>query len=119
MTDQQTPAAVQQFFRERVAGELDLIQAARQALVDAGFGDSIQVFDNDFNISVARNMNSSVQRYKLNTFLDTQYMSLRTDVSQERSMLLPDATPENWLQIFKDYHIPFMKAVGLPKAYPI
>lgn len=119
MTDQSIPPGVQQYFRNRVEGEIDLVQSVRQALINAGIGGEIQVFDTDANICVARNMNSSVQLYKLNTFLDTQYMSLKRDVSSERSMLLSDATPENWLQIFIDYHIPFMKAMGLPKAYPL
>lgn len=108
---------VETFVYPRAPGEIDLISEARQALLNAGIGLGISIFDNDPNILMAKDMNSNVQRFKLNTFLDTQYMSLRTDVSQERSMLLDSGNCSNWLKMFIDFHIPSMKALGLPRSY--
>lgn len=119
MNQVKTPDAVEAYFYPRADGEIDLIQEARKALVAAGIGQAIAIFDNDPNIQFAAGMNSNVQRFKLNTFLDTQYMSLHTDVTQERSMLLDSGSPQNWLTMFVDYHIPSMKALGLPRAYPV
>lgn len=101
------------------SGEINLVAEARRLLVEAGIGAGIAIFDQDPNVCFAANTNSNVQRFKLNTFLDTQYMSLHTDVTQERSMLLDSGSPQNWLQMFKDYHIPALKAMGLPRAYPV
>lgn len=112
-------AMVTKFLYAPTPGEINLIEKAREALVTAGIGAGISIFDNDQNIIIAKNQNINVQRFKLNTFLDTQYMSLNTDVSQERSMLLVGGDPMNWLKLFCDYHIPTMKKLGLPKAYPV
>lgn len=102
---------------DRVQNEVDLIQLARGALIDAGFAPLISIFDNDKNILMALNMNSKVQRFKLNTFLDTQYMTLKRDLTTERSMLLDSGDMSDWLKIFKEFHIPNMKKFGLPVDY--
>lgn len=106
-----------QLFQPRMEGETDLISEARKALVEAGIGEGIAAFDNDPNIIFAAPHNSNVQRFKLNTWLDTQYQATGLEVSNQRSMLLDNGTPQNWLEIFVKFHIPSMKALGLPMIY--
>ena len=69
------------------------------------------------HVIYAADKNPNVQRFKLNTWLDTQYLSTRRQVAAERSLIVDHATPEAWLENFKKYHIPFMKALGLPQSY--
>ena len=113
----QIPALVNQFFHPRQSNEPDLIALARQALVTAGIQDRIALFDNDANIMFAADKNSNVQRFKLNTWIDTQYIASRREVSEQRTMILDNASPEEWMNTFVNYHNPQMKLLGLPVAY--
>lgn len=106
-----------QLFQPRMEGEMDLISEVRKALIEAGIGAGITAFDNDPNIIFAKPHNSNVQRFKLNTWLDTQYQATGLEVSDQRSMLLDNGTPQNWLEVFVKFHIPSMKALGLPMIY--
>ena len=118
MLNNQPEALIQKFFSPRPAGELDLVAAARQALVEAGIAEQgIAAFDSDPNIIFAVNKNGNVQRFKLNTWLDTQYLSSQMEVSNQRSMLMETGPLENWIEIFKKFHIPSMKTLNLPRAY--
>ena len=117
MQEKNIEKLVEKYVYPRVHGEINLISEARRLMLEHGVGKSIVIFDNDPNIIFASDMNSGVQRFKLNTFLDTQYMSLRIDTSQERSMLLDSGSSSDWLKIFTDFHIPAMKSLGLPRSY--
>lgn len=119
MSSVQNSKLVDSYLYARPPGDIDLVSAARVALVNAGIGEGIAIFDNDPNILFAKDQNSNVQRFKLNTFLDTQYMSLRMDVSQERSMLLDGGSMQSWIDLFNTFHIPALRAYGLPRAYPV
>lgn len=109
-------ALVNKFFQPRMEGEVDLITAARQALINAGIQD-LTAFDNDSNIIFAADKNSNVQRFKLNTWIDTQYVSTRRNISEQRTMILDNADPNSWMTMFVNYHIPQMKSLGLPVVY--
>lgn len=110
----QDPPLVNQYLHPRQEGELDLVQEARAALLQAGV--SSAAFDADPNVQFAATMNTNVQRFKLNMWLDIQYLSTRKDVSSHRSMLMEHGKGTDWLDMFKNYHIPAMKSLGLPVA---
>lgn len=113
----QEPTLVNQCFQPRLEGEPDLVAMAREALVNAGIGEAIAIFDNDPNVVFAADKNLNLQRYKLNTWLNTQYMATRRNVSEQRMMILDGAMSAAWMETFIGYHIPQMKALGLPVAY--
>lgn len=116
--DKLTPDAVEQLFVARAQGELDMVEAVRKILEEEGFGEEkIALFLNDPNISFASNKNSNVQRFKLNTWLDIQYLATNRQVSMERSMIMDHGSPSVWVDTFKRYHVKFMKQLGLPTSY--
>lgn len=117
MEQGKNPELVEKYFQPRANGEMDLVAAARQALIQAGMAESVPVFDADPNVIFATNKNSNVQRFKLNTWIDTQYLSTRRSVGTERSMILDNGSCENWMDIFIKYHIPMFKQLGLPQSY--
>ena len=101
----------------REPGQIDMVEGVKNLLIEGGLGDKVEVFLKDDNVIYAADKNPNVQRFKLNTWLDTQYLSTRRQVAAERSLIVDHAAPEDWLENFKKYHIPFMKALGLPQSY--
>lgn len=97
-------------------GDVDLIGQARAILAQHCNNDpaKMQAFDNDNNISVAKNLTTEIQRYKLNMFLNTQYSALSGNISTHYGNILRTGTASDWLKMFSTYHAPTMVRLGLP-----
>ena len=94
-----------------------LILRTRKILMHTGFRpDQIQVFDTDVNLLRALPLGDNVQRHYLNSFLNVQYLSIPKDTSYERSMIANGAPFDLWLQIFAEFHVQSLQALGLPHA---
>ncbi len=100
-------------------GEEELTARVANIMSQYGFApESIAVLMNDPNILFARGRNNNVQRYKLNVYLNTQYLMVPSDTQNERSLLLDSGSMENWIEMFTTVHIPAMRTFGLPRSYP-
>lgn len=100
-------------------GEVELTTTVGLMLTNHGFTeDQIRLYMCDPNIQFAKGRNNNVQRYKLNVYLNTQYLMVAADTQNERSMLLDSGNVANWIDLFGAVHIPAMKAYGLPRPYP-
>lgn len=100
-------------------GEKELVLCVGNLMIANEFPtEKICLFIEDPNILFATGKNNNVQRYKINVYLNTQYLMVAADTQNERSLLLDAGSFDNWLEIFQSVHIPAMKAYGLPRAYP-
>lgn len=112
------PPLVKKYMQNIQPGETNLVEGARDVLIKHGLENKIEHFDNDPNIVFAKDMNPNVQRFKLNTWMDTQYRSCANQNTEfERSMIQENAKPKDWLESFDNYHVPAMKKLGLPQSY--
>lgn len=96
--------------------EVGLIPRVADLMRNDGFGEeAIAYFLTHEGIAFANGRNNNVQRFKLNQFLNIQYLSLPHDTSMERSYLTDIGTVEEWLVIFQKVHLPTFKVYGLPR----
>lgn len=101
-------------------GEMELINSVGLLMVQNGFTEQqVLLFKSDPNIQFAQGKNNNVQRYKINVYLNTQYLMVAADTQNERSLLLDSGNFANWTELFQTVHMPAMKAYGLPRAYPV
>lgn len=116
--EQLTAEGVEKIFVTRAPGEPDMVAEVEKILREEGISEEkIAIYLADPNISFASNKNSNVQRFKLNTWLDVQYLSTNRQVSMERSMIMDHGAPSMWLETFRKFHVPFMKKLNLPSGY--
>ena len=94
-----------------------LISRARVLLITSGCFNLTQIvaFDNDAGLQQSMGMIDNVQRYHLNAFLNLQYLSVPQDTSYERSMIASGAPVEQWLLLLKEFHIPSLRDLQLPR----
>lgn len=105
------------FTTPRAEGEVNLVAACRQLLVDAGLLLKVQAnFDTNKYIIDASPLGLKAQRFLLNKYWSIQLMSLDTDTQAERFCLLPNGTAEDWLNVFKDRVLPTIINSQLPGA---
>lgn len=114
----QQPTPLEQIFRPRAEGEMDLIIETANIMRKTGFTEEkVQIFLNDPSIVQVHGMNPSVQQHRLNAYFNSQYMANEVDTSQERSFLHPAAPPQEWLRVFEMYHAVKLKSLDLPFAW--
>lgn len=100
-------------------GEEELSTRVANILMQNGFPqEAVNILLSDPNIQFARGRNNNVQRYKLNVFLNTQYLMVPSDTQNERSLLLDSGSIENWVELFTTIHVPAMRSFFLPRPYP-
>jgi hypothetical protein len=98
------------------AGEISLIQRVAEQMRSGGVTEeSLAYFLNHEGIAFAIGRNNNVQRFKLNQFLNIQYLSIPYDSTMERSYLIDTGTIDEWFVIFQRVHMPVLKAYGLPR----
>ena len=92
-----------------------LILRTRALMLQSGFRpDQVAVLNADPLLQRALLLNDNVQRHYLNSFLNVQYLSIPQDTSYERSMIANGAPMDLWLQIFVEFHVQHLQALGLP-----
>ena len=105
------------FTTPRVEGEVNLVAACRQLLVDAGLLLKVQAnYDTNRYIVDAEPLGLKAQRFLLNKYWSVQLMSLPNDTQAERFCLLPEGTADDWLTSFKDRVLPTIINAQLPEA---
>lgn len=100
--------------------EINLVDTIHGYLINAGLIQEADVFLNDPNISTIRNKINLLQRYVLNRYFTIQiYNAELTGVNvnglEERYMLMPDGTDNEWLSMFRRRVVPFLIANRIPK----
>ena len=117
MTKPTHPLIIQglkEFHTPKPKGEIDMIKEVRTILSGMMPEDKIvECFDNNERIREAAGRQAAVQMHQLNRFWNTQFCSCCVSMPQ-RLALIPDATPENWLQSFKTTCVPFISGHNLP-----
>lgn len=108
-------SGIDQYAIPRQEGDIDLIAVVRQLLIENGLGANIQeVYDNHIHILEGNNKNPNVQKYLLNRYFMTQLMIYAHKSSEQRFCLIPNGTPQQWLELFKSSVIPFLIENNLP-----
>lgn len=101
----------------RGRGEIDLVAACRQALVDAGLLPEVQIgFDTHPNIVDASNRKPEVQRHVLNQFWNLQLLSTNANTYEVRYCLIPNGDVQDWLRLFKEKVVPAAVTHRLPRV---
>lgn len=105
------------FQQPRQEGEIDLVTACRNLLVESGLLANVeQYFDTNKYIRDAAPLGPIAQRFLLNRFWFTQLSSLEQDVQKERFCLIDSGDPEDWLRCFKDGILATVRANQLPTS---
>ena len=105
------------FTTPRLEGEVDLVAACRQLLVDAGLLLKVQAnFDTNKYIVDAGPLGLRAQRFLLNRFWTLQLMSLNQNTQMQRYCLIGDGSADDWLNVFKDKVLPTIIENQLPEA---
>jgi hypothetical protein len=111
----QLQQGIEQYFRPKVEGELDLINEVRSTLIASGLLPEVTMnFDTNRFIIEAVGKNADVQRHQLNRFWHLQLASSSSPSMDERFSLIPNGTTEQWLTLFKQKVMPFIIANRLP-----
>ena len=112
-------AGLAQFHQAKPEGEIDLIRACRDILVEAGLGASLASnFDTNRHIAEGVNKKWEVQRFLLNRFWTAQ-LSMCSGTLNARYSLLPNGTAEAWLQMFRTAVLNVIIVNQLPRALAV
>mgnify|MGYP001600876775 CR=1 FL=1 len=107
------------FHAVRQPHDVDLVSMVRDALFHAGLGDRIETgYNQNPLILEAGDKRPSIQRWMLNRYWVTQFVSLRNVNTMEvRLYLVPGGTEEDWLRMFIQHVLPFVIQHGLPTPF--
>lgn len=115
MTENKLQQGIDHYHQPRAEGEVDLISAVRELLINSGLINHVTAFyDNNRFITEAANKNSSAQRFLLNKYWSIQLMASSKPSTEERFCLIPNGTTEDWLRLFTNKILPFIVVNGLP-----
>jgi hypothetical protein len=108
---------VQMYHAPKADNELDLVDAVRQSLINAGLKDRVDLFfDNNKFIQEATGKNADVQRFLLNRYWTTQLMNAPVQSMDQRIALVPNGDVRDWLVLFRERVLPFVVEQNLPIA---
>lgn len=106
----------------RKEGERDLVKEVRDIFLKhlgpEQYG-RIEFFDTDPNITHAKTLTTELQRYRLLSFLNSQYSLLKGPITQHRRFIAKDMDANTLLGVIDSYHAPTMVKLGLPSTYSI
>jgi hypothetical protein len=109
-------AGLAQFHQVKPEGEIDLIKACRDILVEAGLSKSLpEHFDNNRHILDGQNKIWTVQRFLLNRYWTAQ-LSMCPNTINARYSLLANGAAEAWLQMFRAAVLNVIIVNELPRA---
>lgn len=117
----QTSAAIQAGIRQynipKPLNDIDLIAEVRDSLIRCGLTKNVEAhFDTNRFIKEAHEKESSVQRYLLNRYWQTQLLASPAQSIEERYCLIPNGTVTDWLHLFRSKVMPFLVANNLPNT---
>lgn len=96
--------------------DIDLVQVVRTIMVQDGMKEEVEAyFDTNPIIMEAVGKASPVQRHQLNRYFRFQMMSTSVDSTLARTYLIENGTMEEWLMLFQEYILPFIRSNNLPK----
>lgn len=79
--------------------------------------EKLEILKNDDNLKHAYGLKPAFQRYRINNFLNSQYSTLKKDISSERSQILGKEPLGMWKKVIEGYHTEKFSAYGLPVKY--
>lgn len=95
--------------------EIDLIDAVRQYLIQAGLQDRVnQFYDTNRFIKEGIGKNAEVQRFLLNRYWTTQLMNANSESMNQRIALISNGDVRDWLVLFHERVLPFVIEQNLP-----
>lgn len=101
----------------RQEGDLDLVAYCKGVLEKHLPPEKVQVFLEDSNITKLAPLTTELQRSSINMFLNSQYSTLKGDITTHRDYILRHSPIENWQRMFEVYHAPTLARLGLPVRY--
>lgn len=94
--------------------EFNLLNHVREAMVEAGLGEKMDIFNEHRLIQEAEGRNAHAQQFNLTRYFAGQLMVPEADTSMERYSLMYEVRADHWLQIFKDKVLPSITFHNLP-----
>jgi hypothetical protein len=110
------------YSQKRADGELDLVQATRKMLAEAGADEEklIAHYDTDRFVKEAADKHAHAQQFQLNRFFNGQFCIIDAedggDTRLLRYQLIYEVKPSEWLTIMKKSVIPGFVELGLPRG---
>ena len=115
MADNFNPQEI--YKRDRLDGEYDVVESIRQAMLDSGASrESIEYFDNHYQIVKARSLNADAQVMHCLLFVTAQLATIDNGYAIDaRQAIAMQMRPSEWISIFKGKVLPLFIEHDLPK----